>query len=215
MSSVPSPWARFSNGELTFDTHHLAIRRRRMHRLSVRLDTERRDRVARRGKTRPARGGQRSHRRTERRAHHRLVRFFLTGIPDLVKGLAAVLIVQRFITPDPWASSVAGVAAVVGHCWSIYIGFRGGMGVGTSAGLVAYYCWPVVPLMIALWLLLRKTVIRHTARSVVIAMLAAGPLTWLFGAALPVIALAWGCSAVLLLRYLSDWNRVYSSTADH
>jgi glycerol-3-phosphate acyltransferase PlsY len=140
--------------------------------------------------------------------------FFLAGIPDAAKGLAAILIVQRFVTINLWASVVAGVAAVAGHCWSVYIGFRGGMGVGTSAGLMAYYCWPVVPVMIALWLLLRKTVIRHTARSVVMAMLAAGPLTWLFGAALPVIALAFGCSTVLLLRYLSDWNRVYTSSAD-
>jgi glycerol-3-phosphate acyltransferase PlsY len=141
--------------------------------------------------------------------------FFLAGIPDVAKGLAAVLIVQRFITPDPWASVTAGVAAVAGHCWSIYIGFRGGMGVGTSSGLMAYYCWPVVPAMIALWIIVRLTIIRHTAKSVVIAMFAAGPLAWLFGASLPAIALAFGCSAVLLLRYLDDWNRVYSSTADY
>jgi hypothetical protein len=69
--------------------------------------------------------------------------------------------------------------------------------------------------MIGVWLLIRLTVIRHTARSVVIAMFAAGPLAWLFGASLPAIALAFGCSAVLLLRYLDDWNRVYSSTANH
>lgn len=135
--------------------------------------------------------------------------FFLAGIPDVAKGLAAVLIVQRFITPDPWASVVAGVAAVAGHCWSIYIGFRGGMGVGTSSGLMAYYCWPVVPVMIVLWIVLRKTLIRHTARSVVVAMLAAGPLTWLFGASPPVMVLGTASSAVLLLRYLNDWNRVY------
>lgn len=140
--------------------------------------------------------------------------FFLAGIPDVAKGLAAVLIVQRFITANPWASVVAGIAAVVGHCWSIYIGFRGGMGVGTSAGLMAYYCWPVVPVMMGLWLLLRKTAIRHTARSVVIAMFAAGPLTWLFSAPPPAIVLALGCSAVLFVRYQSDWNRNYSSTKD-
>jgi glycerol-3-phosphate acyltransferase PlsY len=140
--------------------------------------------------------------------------FFLAGIPDVAKGLAAVLIVQRFVTSDPWASVVAGVAAVAGHCWSIYIGFRGGMGVGTSSGLMAYYCWPVVPVMIALWLFLRKTVMRHTARSVVVAMFAAGPLTWLFGGSLPAIVLGTASSAVLFLRYLSDWHRVYPSTAD-
>ena len=63
--------------------------------------------------------------------------------------------------------------------------------------------------MIVLWIVLRKTLIRHTARSVVVAMLAAGPLTWLFGAAPPVIVLGTACSGVLFLRYMNDWDRVY------
>lgn len=135
--------------------------------------------------------------------------FFLAGVPDVMKGLAAIAIVQRFITSDPWAVVAAGIAAVAGHCWSLYLGFGGGMGVGTSSGLMIWFCPLVVPVMIGLWALLRLTVIRHTAQSVVIAMLAAGPLTWLLGASPPVIVLACGSSAVLLLRYLGDWNRVY------
>jgi glycerol-3-phosphate acyltransferase PlsY len=140
--------------------------------------------------------------------------FFLAGIPDVMKGLAAVIIVQRFITSNPWAMVATGVAAVAGHCWSVYLGFRGGMGVGTSSGLMLYFCPLVVPVMIALWGLLRLTLIRHTAQSAAIAMLAAGPLTWLFGAPPPVIVLGTASSAVLFLRYLNDWNRVYSSTKD-
>jgi glycerol-3-phosphate acyltransferase PlsY len=141
--------------------------------------------------------------------------FFLAGIPDVMKGLAAVVIIQRFITSDTWASVAAGVAAVAGHCWSIYLGFRGGMGVGTSSGLMLWFCPLVMPATIALWLALRLTVIRHTAQSAAVAMLAAGPLTWLFGATLPVIVLGTASSAVLFLRYLSEWNRVYTPTADH
>jgi glycerol-3-phosphate acyltransferase PlsY len=135
--------------------------------------------------------------------------FFLAGIPDVMKGLAAVALVQRFITPSPWAAVMAGAAAVAGHCWSVYIGFRGGMGVGTSSGLMLWFCPLVVPVMIALWALLRLTVIRHTAQSAAMAMLAAGPLTWLFGGTIPIIVLATSSSAILLLRYLSDWKRVY------
>ncbi len=141
--------------------------------------------------------------------------FFLAGLPDVMKGLAAVVIVRQFITGDPWASVAAGVAAVAGHCWSIYLGFRGGMGVGTSSGLMLYFAPLVVPATIALWLALRLTVIRHTAKSAAVAMLAAGPLTWLFGASQPVIVLGTASSAVLFLRYWNDWNRVYSSTKEH
>ena len=140
--------------------------------------------------------------------------FFLAGAPDVMKGLAAVAIVQRFITSDPWATVAVGVAAVAGHCWSIYIGFRGGMGVGTSSGLMLYFAPLVVPVMIALWALLRLTAIRHTAKSAAVAMLAAGPLTWLFGASPSVIVLGTASSAVLFLRYWQDRNRVYSSAKD-
>lgn len=140
--------------------------------------------------------------------------FFLAGAPDVMKGLAAVAIVQRFITSDPWVTVAVGVAAVGGHCWSIYIGFHGGMGVGTSSGLMLYFAPLVVPVMIALWALLRLTAIRHTAKSAAVAMLAAGPLTWLFGASPSVIVLGTASSAVLFLRYWQDRNRVYSSAKD-
>ncbi len=140
--------------------------------------------------------------------------FFLAGVPDVMKGLAAVAIVQRFISSDPWVTVAAGVAAVAGHCWSIYIGFRGGMGVGTSSGLMLYFAPLVVPVMIGLWALLRLTAVRHTAKSAAVAMLAAGPLTWLFGASPSVIVLGTASSAVLFLRYWQDRKRVYSSAQD-
>jgi glycerol-3-phosphate acyltransferase PlsY len=52
---------------------------------------------------------------------------------DVAKGIAAV-IVGNAIGPEPWAGALAGVAAVIGHVWSIFIGFRGGRGVATGGG---------------------------------------------------------------------------------
>lgn len=56
---------------------------------------------------------------------------------DLGKGVAAVLLARLFFVNDPlaeWAAAAAGFAAIVGHNWSVYIGFTGGRGVATSAG---------------------------------------------------------------------------------
>lgn len=52
---------------------------------------------------------------------------------DVAKGAAPVL-VGRALSDEPWAAALGGVAAVVGHNWPIFAGFRGGRGVATSFG---------------------------------------------------------------------------------
>jgi glycerol-3-phosphate acyltransferase PlsY len=58
---------------------------------------------------------------------------------DVGKGVAAVLLARLLYVAGPpgspeWVQAAAGVAAVVGHNWSAFIGFRGGRGVATSGG---------------------------------------------------------------------------------
>jgi len=59
---------------------------------------------------------------------------------DLAKGLAAVLAAWRWF-PD--AVSMAALAAVVGHCFPIWLGFKGGKGVATNAGVCFGVGWPI------------------------------------------------------------------------
>jgi glycerol-3-phosphate acyltransferase PlsY len=77
---------------------------------------------------------------------------------DVGKGVAAVLLARLIVPDDPtteWAAAAAGIAAIVGHNWSVFIRFTGGRGVATSAGaLGAMSPWtllviaPVVVLVI-------------------------------------------------------------------
>jgi acyl phosphate:glycerol-3-phosphate acyltransferase len=77
---------------------------------------------------------------------------------DVAKGVAAVLLARTLFGADPlveWAAAAAGLAAVIGHNWSVFIGFTGGRGVATSTGaLGALAPWallvlaPVVVLLI-------------------------------------------------------------------
>jgi acyl phosphate:glycerol-3-phosphate acyltransferase len=54
---------------------------------------------------------------------------------DFLKGLLAVLAVRLVIAPDnSWAELIAAIAAVLGHSYSIFIGFKGGRGVVTGFG---------------------------------------------------------------------------------
>jgi glycerol-3-phosphate acyltransferase PlsY len=54
---------------------------------------------------------------------------------DFLKGMVAVLLAKYVIAPgDPWVELIAAAAAVIGHTYSIFIGFKGGRGVVTGFG---------------------------------------------------------------------------------
>jgi glycerol-3-phosphate acyltransferase PlsY len=54
---------------------------------------------------------------------------------DFLKGVAAALLPLLW-TDDPWARAIGGLAAVLGHVWPVFAGFRGGRGVLTGAGVL-------------------------------------------------------------------------------
>ena len=65
---------------------------------------------------------------------------------DLAKGVLPVL-VARLVSDDPYVQTVAGLAAIAGHDWPVYVGFRGGRGVATSYG-VALAMNPIAALVL-------------------------------------------------------------------
>lgn len=69
-------------------------------------------------------------------------------VGDFGKGLAAVLAPLLF-SDDPWARAAGGLAAVAGHVWPVFAGFRGGRGVlagaGVLVGLSPVACLVVIP----------------------------------------------------------------------
>lgn len=62
---------------------------------------------------------------------------FLTLGVDVGKGLAALALGRAVGDSDGWVAAACVLAAVVGHSWPIYIGFRGGKSVATLAGPAA------------------------------------------------------------------------------
>jgi glycerol-3-phosphate acyltransferase PlsY len=59
----------------------------------------------------------------------------LVGIIDAVKGSAVILIAQAVNMSQPIVL-LSGLAAVIGHNWPIFLGFRGGRGVSTTLGIL-------------------------------------------------------------------------------
>lgn len=72
-----------------------------------------------------------------------------TLLLDLGKGFAAVLVAWRWF---PEAVPIAALAAVVGHCFPVWLKFKGGKGVATNAGVSFGLGWPIGVAYAAVWL---------------------------------------------------------------
>jgi len=68
---------------------------------------------------------------------------------DVLKGTAAVLLAKALLQPDgtnalsDWWVVASGLAALAGHIWPIWLGWRGGKAVATGLGMLLGLAWPV------------------------------------------------------------------------
>ena len=68
---------------------------------------------------------------------------------DVLKGTAAVLLARALLEPqgggsasDGWVVA-AGLAALAGHIWPVWLGWKGGKAVATGLGMLLGLAWPV------------------------------------------------------------------------
>ncbi len=65
-----------------------------------------------------------------------------TFLIDFMKGYLAILVVLTLFPQPEWILSASAFAVVLGHCYSVFLGFRGGKGVATTLGvLIAIAPW--------------------------------------------------------------------------
>lgn len=76
----------------------------------------------------------------------------LTLLLDAAKGFAAVWVARYFWPGD--AMFVAGIAVFLGHCFPVWLQFKGGKGVATFIGILLGLAWPVGLIFCAVWLII-------------------------------------------------------------
>ena len=132
----------------------------------------------------------------------------LTLALDAAKGAIAVLAAARWAGPD-WAL-LAGVAAVVGHCTSVWMRGQGGKGVATGLGVILATAWPVGLLCCAAWLATAR--LSRLSSAGALAAFALAPvlmLLWRGPAAGAATALV---SAVVFWRHSGNIRRLLAGT---
>jgi acyl phosphate:glycerol-3-phosphate acyltransferase len=77
----------------------------------------------------------------------------LTLLLDAAKGFLAVWLAARWTHGNIRWMMAAGILAVLGHMFPVWLGFKGGKGVATGLGVFLPICWQAVAVGAILWLL--------------------------------------------------------------
>ncbi len=102
----------------------------------------------------------------------------LTLLLDAGKAGAAVLVARAVLGED--AAQVAGFFAFLGHCFPVYLKFKGGKGVATFFGMLIALYWPLGILAGIVWLFMAFT-FRFSSLSALMASLMAPAIAWGLG----------------------------------
>jgi acyl phosphate:glycerol-3-phosphate acyltransferase len=126
-----------------------------------------------------------------------------TLLLDLLKGVVAVVLVRALW---PGFEHVAAAAAFVGHCYPVWIGFRGGKGVATMAGVCLALAWPVGLVYAVIWIGL-LAIVRISSVAGISAAISAPVSAILFGYPhfVPVMG---GMAIILLWKHQTNVRRL-------
>jgi glycerol-3-phosphate acyltransferase PlsY len=131
----------------------------------------------------------------------------VVGILDQAKGLLPVYLATRAGISD-WGIGLTAAAAVAGHCWPLFAGFRGGMGLATAGGGILAVSW--LAFLAGVGILIALTLgLKHGARASVITGLLLAPVYFVIGLRGPVLWIGLLAGIIIAVRFAVDWQRQY------
>lgn len=134
----------------------------------------------------------------------------VTLLGDCLKGWLAVWAATR-LGFGAAEAALAGLAAFLGHVFTIFLRFNGGKGVATALGVLAGIDWRIAVASLGVWLLV-AVVSRYSSAAALAAALAAPVAGFMFLGGDPVIAVLLVISAVLIWRHAANIQRLLAGT---
>jgi glycerol-3-phosphate acyltransferase PlsY len=134
----------------------------------------------------------------------------LAAVLDVAKGAASVVVADR-MGGGAGTTAAAGLAAIVGHIYPVWLNFRGGKGVATACGVFAVLTPAAIAPALAVfvgtvWLT------KYVSLGSVLASLALPPLAYATGSPDPVVIAACAATALIVFRHRSNVVRLRTGT---
>jgi acyl phosphate:glycerol-3-phosphate acyltransferase len=127
----------------------------------------------------------------------------LTLLLDLGKGWAAVAIARHWGEP---AALAAGLCAVLGHMFPVWLGFRGGKGVATALGVLIALAWPLALVAALIWLAVAFVTRYSSLAALVAASLSAATASFLTDDATAILIAV--VALLIILRHRANIRRL-------
>ncbi len=131
-----------------------------------------------------------------------------TLLLDSGKGAIAVLLARHF--GGEAAAILAGGAAFLGHCFPVWLRFKGGKGVATFLGTVIALNWPLGLIACATWAL-SAALTRISSLSALLAAALTPVFAWALGR-LDIAAVAAFMAALIFIRHHANISRLLAGT---
>ena len=132
----------------------------------------------------------------------------VTLLGDMLKGAAAVLVMKWLGGSD--AALVAGLAAVIGHVFPVWLRFKGGKGIATYIGVLVAVAWPVAAAFGLIWAAI-AALTRYSSLSGLVASAATPVLLWVFAGGKPAL-LFLVLTGLVLITHRANIARLIAGT---
>jgi acyl phosphate:glycerol-3-phosphate acyltransferase len=134
----------------------------------------------------------------------------LVALLDMAKGAASVWIAER-VGAGPALPAAAGVAAIVGHIYPIWLKFRGGKGVATACGVFSMLTPLALPPALAIFAVV-VWLTKYVSLGSVLASLALPPLAYALGSPASSVVASLAAASMIVFRHRSNVGRLRTGT---
>lgn len=134
----------------------------------------------------------------------------LVLIADAFKGILAVGIMSYFFH-NPLLDVVTALGALLGHNYSIFLGFKGGKGVATALGLLIFMMPKVAVASLGIWLVC-VLLTRYVSLGSIMAAIFTPPLAWYLGYPSAYVIFSLVAAFFVVLRHKENIHRLLTGT---
>jgi acyl phosphate:glycerol-3-phosphate acyltransferase len=132
-----------------------------------------------------------------------------TLVLDGLKGAGAVLIARAWLD-DQDTALLAGLAAVLGHLFPVWLRFKGGKGVATGLGVLIAAAWPIGLVACAVWLAFAG--VSRFSSLAALAAFASAPCVALALEEFSVVKLSFTVAVLVFVRHQANIRRLLAGT---